>query len=131
EHVGPRDALSDLLRLGVVRRTRAGKFDGGRPFGISGQVDEERRRVVLRSHAGRTTDDADSLERVIEALSDPGWEFYWDHTGVAGPVSYPIFRRRSLELPASSGPIRLRVLDWLARYRPTHVAEAVAPTLRR
>jgi hypothetical protein len=130
EHVGPREALADLLRLGVVRRARAGKFDGAQPFGISGHVDEGRRRVVLQSHGPMASPDAASLSRVEEALGEPGWEFYWDHSGVGEPISYPVFRRRSLELPTSSGPTRLRVLDWLARYRPRHVADAVAPTLR-
>jgi len=131
EHVGPREALTDLLRLGVVRRARAGKFDGAQPFGITGQVDEERRRVVLQSHPAAVSTDPGSLRRVEEVLGEPGWEFYWDHSGVRERVSYPVFRHRSLELPTRTGPTPLRALDWLARYRPRHVADAVAPTLRR
>src|SRR5262249_3498551 len=128
-HVGPREALADLLRLGVVRRAAAGKFDGAMPFGISGRVDEDRRRIVLQSHATTESPDRASLARVEEVLGEPGWEFYWDHSSLADPVSYRVFRSRSLDLPTPPGPTRLRVLDWLARYRPRHVGDAVAPTL--
>jgi hypothetical protein len=125
EHVGPREALADILRLAVVRRAQAGKFGSAGAFSVTSSLDEEHRRVILESRTSPGDGNPDQLDRLGELLRQPGWEFYWDHSRVGRAVSYPVLRGRSLELPLPPGPTRLRALDWLARYRPDHVAAAL------
>ena len=117
-HVGPRQALGELLALGALRRAKGG-------FAV--EVDEQRRRLVISSQPGAETDL--SRERLRELLREPGWEFLVDHSAVGRSISYPIAGKRALELPLRAGPSPLPVLNWLARYAPGDVAAALAPFL--
>ncbi|MDQ2984958.1 MAG: hypothetical protein M3R70_13710 [Actinomycetota bacterium] len=131
-HVSPRQALSDLLALGVLRRTKAGKFNGAPPFEVSAEVDTERQRLVIRSHASAPLgEEGLSPARLADLLEERGWEFLWDHSDVGTPVAYPVVRSHSVELPQGRGPTALPVLNWLARYRPRDVAAALALFLPR
>jgi hypothetical protein len=120
-HVAPRQALSDLVRLAVIRRG----FDGTRSFGVAAEIDRARRRLVLRSHDGASDGGAPlTAAELAELLRAPGWEFLWDHSQVGDRVSIAPL---DLELPAGAEP--LPILDWLARSQPADVARALAPAL--
>jgi hypothetical protein len=132
-HVAPRKALWDLMALGALQRAAAGRFDGVSPFGVSVDVDRERQRFVIRSHAesGSKGPEAPTVDELTALLEQHGWEFYVDHSEIGPTLAYPLIRSRSVEVKLRAGPSSLPVLSWLARYRPRHVAGALSPVLRR
>jgi hypothetical protein len=133
EHVSPREALTNLLCLGALRRAKAGRFTGSKPYEIAVLLDTETRKLVLQSRepASAGADGGPSPDQLEELLLEPGWEFAWDHSRVGDEIAYPLTRSRSVRLSLSTGPSPLPVLNWLARYRPQHVASALGPVLRR
>ena len=128
EHVSPRGALADLFCLGAMRRAaRTGEYRA------RAELDEERRQLVLRSYAPEEapTNGAPTPDELAALFHEPGWEFLWDHSRIATSTSVPLIGSRRLELPLPAGPHRLPSLDWIARTRPRHVADALAPLVRR
>jgi hypothetical protein len=132
-HVGPRQALGELLTLGALRRATVGKFDGGPPFAVSVHMDEARQRVVLTSHPHGNEAAAEPLsrERLRELLRGQGWEFLLDHSAIGRAVSYPVARGHAVSVPLRAGPSALSVLNWLARYEPSDVTAALASFVER
>jgi hypothetical protein len=131
-HVAPRKALWDLMALGALHRAAAGRFDGLSPFEVSVEVDQDRRRFVIRSHSKSNSDGRKlAVEELAELFEQPGWEFYVDHSEVGPSLAYPLVGSKSVDIPLRAGPSSLPVLSWLARYRPRHVAAALSPVLRR
>jgi hypothetical protein len=131
-HVAPRKALWDLMALGALQRAAAGRFDGPSPFEVSVEIDQARRRFVIRSHSKRNSDGATlPVDELAALLEQPGWEFFVDHSEVGPSLAYPLVGSRSVEIPLRAGPSSLPVLSWLARSRPRHVAAALSPVFRR
>jgi len=132
-HVAPRKALWDLMALGALQRAAAGRFDGSAPFEVSVDVDRDRQRFVIRSHAESASDapDVPTVDELAALLEQHGWEFYVDHSEIGPSLAYPLIRSQSVEVQLRAGPSSLPVLSWLARYRPRHVAGALSPVLRR
>ena len=134
EYVSPREALADLLLLGSYRRAQEGKHDGNEPFRVSTELDAERRRLVLRS---RLLDDPQAVngaaatpEQLARLLRGSAWDFLLDHSAVGDEIDCRLAGSRSLRVPVPAGPRPLKTLNWLARYRPDDVAEALGPILR-
>jgi hypothetical protein len=129
EYVSPREALTDLLCLGVMRRAQAGRAVAGTSFRISAEIDAARRRIVLTS--GLSGEDQDSgafsQARLEELLRGGVWDFSWDHSAVATEAAYPLAGARTVKLPLRGGKRLLPLFNWLAREQPAHVARAVAP----
>jgi hypothetical protein len=133
-HVAPRRALADFMALAAIHRAKAGKFDGLPPFDVSVDVDADRRRFVLRSHADDRLDGGEppTVEELASLLErGGGWEFFVDHSEVGPSLTYPLIRSKAVEVPLRAGPSSLSALNWLARYRPRHVAAALSPVLRQ
>ena len=135
-HVAPRRALADFMALAAIHRAKAGKFDGLPPFDVSVDVDADRRRFVLRSHHAEDRADGQEPPTVDELASlleqgRGGWEFFVDHSEVGRSLAYPLLRSRAIKVPLRAGPSSLSALNWLARYRPHHVAAALSPVLRQ
>jgi hypothetical protein len=131
EHVSPRQALGDLLRLGALRRAKAGRFDATPPYDVSVRVDEAQRRVVLRSSVSESGQSGPPPELLAALLREQGWEFVWDHSAVGGDLSYPLARSHVLRLEVPPEGASLPTLNWLARYRPDDVVAALEPVLSR
>jgi hypothetical protein len=132
-YVSPREALADLLLVGSYRRARAGKHDGPQPFAVSTELDEERRRVVLRAHrvgTGVGNGAATTPEQLDELLRLSAWDFLLDHSEVGDEVECRLAGSRTLSVPVPAGPRPLKTLNWLARYRPRDVAAVLGPILR-
>lgn len=130
EHVSPRVALVDFLCLGELRRIQVGKADGDAPFRVSMEIDEHAQRITLRSIAPELVDQSPSLgseNSLSRLLRDSAWEFDWDHSGVDGDPSFPIFGSHAARLPLLGGRRALTTLNGLARIRPDQVARALAP----
>ena len=128
EHVSPRGALADLFCLSAMRRAaRTGEYRA------RAELDEERRQLVLRSYAPDEAPEngAPTPDELAELFHQPGWEVLWDHSRIATRTSVPLIGSRRLELVLPAGPHRLPSLDWIARTRPRHVADALAPLVRR
>jgi hypothetical protein len=132
-HVAPRRALADFMALGAIHRAKAGKFDGLPPFDVSVDVDVERQRFVLRSHSDDAVDGqaTPTVDEIVSLMEAEAWEFFVDHSEIGPSLAYPLIRESSIELSLKAGPSSLAALNWLARYRPRHVADALAPVLRQ
>ena len=133
-HVAPRKALAEFMALGAIHRAKAGRFNGLPPFDVSVDVDADRQRFVIRSHAedrpdGQEPPTVDELASLLERGG--GWEFFVDHSEVGSSLAYPVIRSKAIEVPLKAGPSSLSTLNWLARYRPRHVAAALSPVLRQ
>jgi hypothetical protein len=128
EHVSPRVALADLLCLGTIRRAQSERTPR---FRVAAELDETRNRLVLCSRPpGAASDGAGLTPELLERLlRSAAWEFRWDHSEIASEIAFPLGRNRSLELELPAGGRQLTTLEWLARYRPEHVASALAPVL--
>lgn len=122
ENISPRVVLGDLFCLAAISRSDE--------FGVSVDVDRERRRVLISSVNG-TTDRMSGPEELEWLLAEGAWEFLWDHSGVGREIEYPIAASRTLTLELPAGPRPLPTLSWVARSRPAHVAAALAPLLNR
>jgi hypothetical protein len=124
EHLGPRQALENLLLIGAARRGR----DARGPFSVGVAVDEGSRRILLRSDVDRTRPTRRPLTRteLEERLREAPYEFAWDHTRVASSVGVPLAAGRWLEIQLPAGPQPMPLLHWLARRRPARVARALA-----
>jgi hypothetical protein len=135
EHVSPRQALADILCIGVVRRAQRWKLDGGQRFSVLAELDESERRLVLRSlpstQQPENGDGRLSTRRLHELLREAALDFAWDHSRVGRSVAFPLAGSRSLRFALPAGPQPLPLLSWLARQRPSHVTAALAPVLRR
>jgi hypothetical protein len=130
EYVSPRQALADLLCLGVMRRAQKGKAAAGSPFAINVELEQEQRRIVLRSQPpGGNVPSGLTPERLRGVLKDGVWEFVWDHSAIGPTATFRITSSRSVELPLRGGNRTLTLLNWLAGERPRHVASAIAPLL--
>jgi hypothetical protein len=127
DYVSPREALADVLRVGLLRR--AG--NGDEAFAVSVVLDEERRRVVLRSHRDARADGAVSRERLETFLRTGAVDFAWDHSAVADALAFPLLRGHELRYPLPAGPHPLNLLSWIARRRPDQVVAALTPLLPR
>ena len=130
EYVSPRQALENLLCLGVMRRATAGRFDNAEPFSVDATFDETRRRVLFRS---RPADEHHKNGRMARGeldrlMRETTLDFAWDHSAIARSVDVPI-ATSSLTIPLPAGPHPLPVLNWLARREPAQVSEALAPLL--
>jgi hypothetical protein len=134
EHVSPRGALADLLCLGTMRRAQGPQRRGEEPFGVAVEVDEGMRRMLFRSYRPDVlvdgTPQPHSGDRLEALLGESAWQFLWDHSSIGTSASYPIAASMSFSVPLPAGPHPLRLLDWLARQRPSHVVAALAPVLR-
>jgi hypothetical protein len=127
EQVSPRQALRDFLLLGSLRSGRNGKQGPGR-FRIETHVDEERRRIVLKSVPSGEGDGGEALEpgRLDALLRGSSWEFAWDHSAVGDSAPVPLAGSRYLRLPLPKhAAAPLPTLSFLARRRPSHLAAAV------
>jgi hypothetical protein len=134
EYVSPRQALENLMCLGVMRRATAGRFDSGEPFAVEATVDETRRRVLFRSrpsHGNGGADGAVGREDIERLMRDSTVDFAWDHSAVARSIDLPIAPTRKLTIALPAGPHPLPVLNWLGRRQPAQVADALAPLLER
>lgn len=133
EYVSPREALADLLLVGSYRRAQAGQHDGGKPFRVSTELDEERKRVVLRAQPpdGARADNGitETTAELADLLRSPGWDFLLDHSEVGGEIECRLAGSRRLRVPVPAGPRPLKTLNWLARSRPGDVADALGPIL--
>jgi hypothetical protein len=133
-YVSPREALADLLLIGSLRRAQAGKLDGAEPFRVATELDEGRRRLVLRSHRvgdGSADGVTATPEKLAELLQSSAWDFMLDHSSVGDQIACRLAGSRTLQLPVPAGPRPLKTLNWLARYRPGDVAAALEPIIRR
>jgi len=135
EHVSPRGALADLLCLGTMRRAQRPEQKGDEPFGVAVEIDEGLRRMLFRSHRPDAVVDGTppvpSGDRLEALLSESAWQFLWDHSSIGTSASYPIAASIWFRVPLPAGPHPLRLLDWLARQRPSHVIAALAPVLQQ
>lgn len=129
EYVSPREALTDLLCLGLMRRAQAGRAVAGTTFRISAALETRRRRIVLTSRFPTEDKESEAFSRArLEQLLRGGvWDFSWDHSAVATEAAYPLAGARTVELSLRGGKRALPLLNWLAREQPGHVARAVAP----
>ena len=132
EHISPRQALADLLCLGMLRKSRRRPDSDGRSFHIALDVDAANLRLTLRSVAGRNPPCDHPIDRasLTALLRDQAWEFIWDHSAVAQRARFTIVGSLSTPLPLEAGVRRLPTLNWLARDRPRDVAGAIAPLIR-
>lgn len=128
EHVSPREALRDLLCLATLRRAAAG--GAGTDFAVRAELDEERRRLVVRSVPAASNVPEPVPAAALERLLRTGaLEFAWDHSSVGRSISFAVAGSRSLTLELPAGPQTLPVLSWLARRRPARVLAALTPLL--
>jgi hypothetical protein len=129
EHVSPREALRDLLSVGLMRRAQSGRTFDGTSFRVGAKLDTGQRRIVLTSRLPGEDQESEAFPRArLEELLRGGvWDFSWDHSAVGMSAAYPLAGARTVELPLRGGKRPLPLLNWLAREQPGHVAKAVAP----
>lgn len=130
EHVGPRDAIVDLLCVSRLRQVCTRRV-AENAFCVEVGLDRAGRQLTFRSVAphDRPCDSPASHDVVAELLCQGAWDFTWDHSAVAVQAHYPILGRLRTPLYFTAGVRDLATLHWLAQERPRDIAGALAPVL--
>jgi hypothetical protein len=124
--ISPQNVIADLIRLDLLRRRSADSMR----FAVTPLLEDDGRRLLLRSRAHDVRADADTAELTqIEVALRAGRieAIVWDHSDVGDEVVLPGAGGRRIKV-GHAYPFQALVV--LGRRFPDHAADALSPILR-